>query len=102
MTYNPRGTGHTVPIKRVGFGNQKYLRSCSYRLGTQAMEESMAGDKKIRAALKSKAPHANSIFGPPPILEGEDATAYDSLLTRLYADLRPIDMIEEIWLREIA
>jgi hypothetical protein len=41
------------------------------------------------------------IFGPPPLLKGEDAAAYDDLLARVSGNLKPSDTFEEIWVREI-
>ena len=42
-----------------------------------------------------------AIFGAPPLLAGEDAAAYDDLLARVSASLKPRDIFEEIWMREI-
>src|SRR5262245_58510789 len=42
------------------------------------------------------------IFGPPPLLKGEDTAAYDDLLMRVSGHLKPSDIFEEIWVREIA
>jgi hypothetical protein len=40
-------------------------------------------------------------FGPAPLIEGEDAGAYDELLLRISAAVRPHDIFEEIWVRDI-
>jgi hypothetical protein len=40
-------------------------------------------------------------FGPAPLIEGEDAGAYDELLLRISAAVRPTDIFEEIWVRDI-
>jgi hypothetical protein len=40
-------------------------------------------------------------FGPAPLIEGEDAGAYDELLVRISAAVRPHDIFEEIWVRDI-
>jgi hypothetical protein len=40
-------------------------------------------------------------FGPAPLIEGEDAGAYDELLLRVSAAVRPADIFEEIWVRDI-
>ena len=37
-----------------------------------------------------------ALFGPPPLLEGEDAAAYDQLVARIYAAINPTDIIDEI------
>jgi hypothetical protein len=39
--------------------------------------------------------------GPPPLLQGEDPTAYNDLLARVSGQLKPSDIIEEIVVREI-
>ena len=41
------------------------------------------------------------IFGPPPLIEGEDAAAYDELLVRISAAVKPADILEDIWVREM-
>jgi hypothetical protein len=41
------------------------------------------------------------LFGPPPLLEGEDAAAYDELLLRVSAAVKPVDILEDIWVRDI-
>ena len=43
-----------------------------------------------------------AIFGPIPLLAGENAAAYDDLLARVSGNLKPSDIFEEIWVREIA
>ena len=40
-------------------------------------------------------------FGPAPLAEGEDAAAYDELLLRISCAVRPADIFEEIWVRDI-
>jgi hypothetical protein len=40
-------------------------------------------------------------FGPAPLVEGEDAGAYDELLVRISSAVRPHDIFEEIWVRDI-
>jgi hypothetical protein len=42
-----------------------------------------------------------SIFGPPPLLEGEDAATYDELLLQVTTSVRSSDILEEIWVRDI-
>jgi hypothetical protein len=41
-------------------------------------------------------------LGPSPLIKGEDPAAYDDLVARIRAVLRPADVIEEIWARDIA
>jgi len=40
-------------------------------------------------------------FGPAPLIEGEDAATYDELLVRISTAVRPADIFEEIWVRDI-
>jgi hypothetical protein len=42
-----------------------------------------------------------TLFGPPPLLEGEDAAAYDQLLERIYAAVQPGDILEEIFTNDV-
>ena len=46
----------------------------------------------VPAPLQLSAP-----FGPPLLLPGEDAAAYDALLARICAAVKPVDIIEEIF-----
>lgn len=47
-------------------------------------------------------PELLRIFGPPPLHEGEDKEAYDALHRRLREAFVPTDIVEEIWIRDIA
>jgi hypothetical protein len=42
-----------------------------------------------------------ALFGPPPLIEGEDAAAYDELSTEISAAVNPADIFEDIWVRDI-
>lgn len=43
-----------------------------------------------------------NLFGPPPLLKGEDGAAFDELLTRISHDVTPTDTIERTWVWDIA
>ena len=49
----------------------------------------------------SKAVTRRSLFGPPPILEGEDAAAYDELFGRVCAAVKPVDVIDEMFMADV-
>ena len=49
----------------------------------------------------SKAISRHSLFGPPPILEGEDAAAYDELFGRVCAAVKPVDVIDEMFMADV-
>ena len=40
-------------------------------------------------------------LAPPPLIEGENAAAYDDLLARISGTLKPADVLEEIWVRDV-
>jgi hypothetical protein len=40
-------------------------------------------------------------FAPPPLIEGDDRAAYDVLLARISAAVKPSDILEDIWLHDI-
>src|SRR5262245_23401657 len=42
-----------------------------------------------------------NLFGPPPLIEGEDPAAYDDLLVQISAAVKPADILEDIWVRDI-
>jgi hypothetical protein len=41
------------------------------------------------------------LFGPPLLLEGEDAAAYDQLLVPICAAVKPVDIIDEIFIADV-
>ena len=43
----------------------------------------------------------DAIFGPAPILPGEDAAAYDAFLEQLVTDIKPKDVIDKFFIRDI-
>ena len=42
-----------------------------------------------------------AVFGPPLLLEGEDAAAYDELFARVCAAVKPVDVIDEMLIADI-
>jgi len=61
----------------------------------------MTYDSTTVPATTSQLPTALTMFGPPALLTGEDATAYNDLLARVSGTLKPSDIFEEIWVRDI-
>jgi hypothetical protein len=50
---------------------------------------------KSKSIASASAPvHRLALFGPPSLLEGEDAAAYDTLLARICAAVRPRDIVD--------
>ena len=42
-----------------------------------------------------------AIFGPPPLLEGEDGALYEDLLGRMCAAVKPVDIIDEMLVADV-
>jgi hypothetical protein len=57
--------------------------------------------KSLVTQESSKAIARTTIFGDPPLLEGEDTQAYDDLLAQVSGAVKPSDIIEEIWIRDV-
>jgi hypothetical protein len=49
----------------------------------------------MKEKTRSRAVNSDVLFGPPPILGGEEA-AYDELIGRVYAAIKPVDVIDEM------
>ena len=57
--------------------------------------------KKSKRQSASKGFRRPDLFGPPPILEGEDPKAYDEILDRVFGAVGPTNFIHEIWVRDL-
>jgi hypothetical protein len=42
-----------------------------------------------------------ALFGPPILLEGEDAAAHDQLFARICSEMKPVGIIEEIFVADL-
>src|SRR6476620_10589384 len=71
-------------------------RGCSH-----LRELPMTQKRKSSSTAKSEVLAIDGIFGAPPILPGEDASAYEVLLARVSAGVKPADIIEKIWVRDV-
>jgi hypothetical protein len=63
---------------------------------------------ELRPKLNAKTPSITRasltirrLFGPPQLLEGEDAAAYDELLSRICAAISPVDVIDEMLIADV-
>jgi hypothetical protein len=52
------------------------------------------------ASLSAPLPHG-ALFGAPPLIDGEDAAAYEGLLERVADAVAPADVLEEMWVRDV-
>ena len=58
-------------------------------------------DEKVQKPARPEGLPTAHLFGPPPILEGEDADAYNEILDRVFGAVAPTDFIEDIWVRDL-
>jgi len=56
---------------------------------------------EIAAPSVPKRAQRLALFGPPPLIEGEDAAAYDQLLARICAAAKPVDIIDEMLIADV-
>ena len=61
----------------------------------------MVTHHESRSAQRLNLVNEDSIFEPPPLLEGEDIRAYNALLRRVTNDVKPRDTLEIIWVRDV-
>ena len=61
----------------------------------------MSSMRKSRQTSHCKSLTVKTIFGAPPILPEEDLEAYDELLARVSDHVKPTNIIEEIWVRDV-
>lgn len=61
----------------------------------------MRKNSKSTSGSKSKGSSRLNLFGPPPLLYGEDEAAYNEMLARVSGALGPRDFIEEIWAHDL-
>jgi hypothetical protein len=73
--------------------NISYKKNWARQLASEKGEPTMAA-RTIPARRKLQRHDEASLFGPPPLFEGEDAAAYDALQERFTAGIRPEDVFE--------
>ena len=54
-----------------------------------------------KRANRTKSKAASRLFGPPPVIEGEDAADYEKILSRVNSSVRPADFIDEFFIRDL-
>ena len=58
-------------------------------------------DPKSQSKSMTLAPELG-LFGQPQLLEGENAADYHELVARLYAAVKPLDIIDEMFIADVA
>jgi hypothetical protein len=61
---------------------------------------SKGGRSQSKSMTSAPAPRL-TLFGQPQLLEGEDAAAYDQLLARICAAVKPVDIIDEMFIADV-
>ena len=59
-------------------------------------------EKRSKSKPMTSAPKRLSLFGEPQLLEGENVADYEELLARLCRAVKPIDVIDEILIVDVA
>jgi hypothetical protein len=55
----------------------------------------------MKKKTRSKVVNSDNLFGPAPILAGEEEAAYDELIGRVYAAVKPVDVIDEMLMADV-
>src|SRR5262245_19655381 len=55
----------------------------------------------MKKKARSGSVNSKVLFGPPPILAGEEETTYDELIGRVYAAIKPVDVIDEMLIADL-
>ena len=63
--------------------------------------EIVESTRKSRSKKPAPTVQRFTLFGPPLLLEGEDADAYQALQARIHAAVQPRDIIEEIFVNDV-
>jgi hypothetical protein len=61
----------------------------------------MANSNALTTKAASVAPEQLSCLGPAPLLDGEGPADYADLLTRVLAAVKPADILEQIFVRDV-
>jgi hypothetical protein len=55
----------------------------------------------MKKKTKSNVVNGEGLFGQPPVLAGEDEAAYDDLMGRVYAAVKPAEVLEEMLIEDL-
>jgi hypothetical protein len=56
---------------------------------------------KTKAVIPRYSPNGPSLFGPPPLLVGEDGAQYDDLFAAIRAAVKPVDTVDEMFVADV-
>jgi hypothetical protein len=78
--------------QRIGSGSRRHISENNMRTTGNLKS------KKRKSATNSLS--RSAIFGPAPILRGEDSKAYDRMLEQATTAIKPSDIFEDIWVAD--
>ncbi len=58
-------------------------------------------DLENEATTQARPPVPPDIFGPPPLIEGEDQSAYSELIAKVSQTVKPQNILEQFWVRDV-
>lgn len=63
----------------------------------EPLSQELAAESPVALSTEDR-----SLLGPPPVTIFEDAEHYERLLQRLVADVKPKDVVELVWVKDVA
>jgi hypothetical protein len=89
--------GHATTVDNIACVGDSFLSSDVVAFMSRKSESKT----EIAAARVPGQVQRLAVFGPPLLLEGEDAAAYDDLLGGICAAVKPVDIIDEMFIADI-
>jgi hypothetical protein len=89
--------GHAATVDNTARVGDSFLSSDV----VASMSRKRESKTEIAAARVPGQVQRLAVFGPPLLLEGEDVAAYDELLARVCAAVKPVDIIDEMFIADI-
>ena len=90
---------HSAKENVVGTVNQMTIRQRpARRQSTDDADGDAAASGEVMPAIPA---HLDFVFAERPLLPGEDTEQYDELLRSIVQQVKPIDVIEAIWVKDI-
>jgi hypothetical protein len=101
------GDSLSLPPEEYRLGAPRQSLRVSTFFEVDAIGPAMASKRnpsnpKSRSVTSAPARDARlALLGPPPLLEGEDAALYDELVARMCAAVKPVDIIDEMFMADV-
>jgi hypothetical protein len=89
--------GHATSVDNIARVGDSFLSSDVVTF----MSSKSESKTQVAAARVPEQVQRLSLFGPPLVLEGEDAAAYDEVFGRFCAAVKPVDVIDEMFIDDI-